>query len=43
VAGESEKLGENLPQFHFFPVQIPHDLIPARTLAAVLASQRISA
>jgi hypothetical protein len=25
IAGETEELGENLPQRHFFPPQIPHD------------------
>jgi hypothetical protein len=25
IAGETEEIGENLPQRHFFPPQIPHD------------------
>jgi hypothetical protein len=31
IAGETEVLGENLPQRHFVPPQIPHDQIRFRT------------
>jgi hypothetical protein len=31
IAGETEVLGENLPQRHFFPPQIPHDQVRFRT------------
>jgi hypothetical protein len=31
IAGETEELGENLPQRHFVPPQIPHDQVRART------------
>jgi hypothetical protein len=31
LAGETEVLGENLPQRHFVPPQIPHDQPLART------------
>jgi hypothetical protein len=27
IAGETEELGENLPQRHFVPPQIPHDQV----------------
>jgi hypothetical protein len=30
-AGETEELGENLPQRHFVPPQIPHDQVQFRT------------
>jgi hypothetical protein len=36
IAGETEELGENLPQRHFVPPQIPHDQIRARTRAAAV-------
>jgi hypothetical protein len=32
LAGETEELGENLPQRHFVPPQIPHDQVRFRTL-----------
>jgi hypothetical protein len=31
IAGETEVLGENLPQRHFVPSQIPHDQVRFRT------------
>jgi hypothetical protein len=31
IAGETEVLGENLPQRHFVPPQIPHDSVRFRT------------
>jgi hypothetical protein len=31
IAGETEILGENLPQRHFVPPQIPHDQVQFRT------------
>jgi hypothetical protein len=31
IAGEIEALGENLPQRHFVPPQIPHDQVRFRT------------
>jgi hypothetical protein len=31
LAGETEVLGENPPQCHFFPFKIPHDLTRVRT------------
>jgi hypothetical protein len=31
IAGETEELGENLPQRHFLTPQIPHDQTRART------------
>jgi hypothetical protein len=31
IAGETEELGENLPQRHFAPPQIPHDQVRFRT------------
>jgi hypothetical protein len=31
IAGEAEELGENLPQLHFVPPQIPHDQVRFRT------------
>jgi hypothetical protein len=31
IAGETEVLGENLPQRHFVPPQIPHDQVQFRT------------
>jgi hypothetical protein len=33
IAGETEELGENLPQRHFVPPQIPHDQVRFRTPA----------
>jgi hypothetical protein len=32
IAGETEVLGENLPQRHFVPPQIPHDQVQFQTL-----------
>jgi hypothetical protein len=31
IAGETEVLGENLPQRHFVPPQIPHDQVRFQT------------
>jgi hypothetical protein len=31
IAGETEELGENLPQRHFVPPQIPHHQVRFRT------------
>jgi hypothetical protein len=31
IAGETEELGENLPQRHFVPPQIPHNQVRFRT------------
>jgi hypothetical protein len=31
IAGETEVLGENLPQRHFVPPQVPHDQVRFRT------------
>jgi hypothetical protein len=31
IAGETEELGENLPQRHFVPPQIPHDQVRFQT------------
>jgi hypothetical protein len=31
IAGETEELGENLPQRHFVSPQIPHDQVRFRT------------
>jgi hypothetical protein len=31
IAGETEELGENLPQRHCVPPQIPHDQVRFRT------------
>jgi hypothetical protein len=31
IAGETEELGENLPQRHFVPPQIPHEQVRFRT------------
>jgi hypothetical protein len=31
IAGETEELGENLPQRHFVPPHIPHDQVRFRT------------
>jgi hypothetical protein len=42
LAGETEVLGENLPQCHFVKPQIPHDLAWALTLAAALGSRRLT-
>jgi hypothetical protein len=40
LAGETEVLGENLPQHHF--VQIPHDLTWDWTRAAEVGSRRLT-
>jgi hypothetical protein len=31
IVGETEELGENLPQRHFIPPQVPHDQVRFRT------------
>jgi hypothetical protein len=38
LAAETDVLGENLPQRHFVPPQIPHDQTRARTRAAAVGS-----
>jgi hypothetical protein len=43
LARETEVLGENLPQRHFVPPQIPHDQTRVRTRAAQVGSQRLTA
>jgi hypothetical protein len=45
IAGETEVLGENLPQRHFVPPQIPHDQVRFRTpdrSGGKLATNRLS-
>jgi hypothetical protein len=39
LPGETEALGENLPQCYFFPPQIPHDMTWAGTQAASVGSR----
>jgi hypothetical protein len=43
LAGETEVLGENLPQRHFGPSQIPHDQTRVWTRAAAVGSLRLTA
>jgi hypothetical protein len=43
LAGETEVLGENLPQRHFIHHKIPHDQTRALTWAAAVGSQWITA
>jgi hypothetical protein len=43
IGRETEVLGENLPQRHFCPPQIPHDQTRARTRAVAVGSQRLTA
>jgi hypothetical protein len=42
-AGETEVLGENLPQRHFVPPQIPHDQVRFRIPDRSGGSQRLTA
>jgi hypothetical protein len=41
LEGETEVLGENLPQRHFCPSKIPHDQTRVLTRAAALGSRRL--
>jgi hypothetical protein len=43
LTGETEALGENLPPAPLCPPQIPHDLTRARTRAAAVGSQGLTA
>jgi hypothetical protein len=43
LGGETEVLGENLPQWHFVHHKTPHDLAWARTWASAVGSQRLTA
>jgi hypothetical protein len=43
LAGETEVLGENLPPTPLCPPQIPHNQTRARTRAAAVGSQRLTA
>jgi hypothetical protein len=43
LAGETEVLGENLPQRHFCPPQIPHDQTLFWTPAVAVGSRRLTA
>jgi hypothetical protein len=43
LAGETEVLGENLPQCHFVHHKSHYDLNWARTRAAAVGSQRLTA
>jgi hypothetical protein len=43
LAGETEVLGENLPQHHFVYHKIPHDQAPGSNRVAAVGSQRLTA
>jgi hypothetical protein len=43
LAGETEVLGENLPQRHFVHHKIPHDQTQVWTRAAAVGSRRLTA
>jgi hypothetical protein len=43
LAGETEVLGENLPQRHFCPSQNPTDQTRVSTRAAAVGSRRLTA
>lgn len=42
VTGETELLGENIPQYHFFFIKNSTNLTSDRTLASVVSSRRLT-